>query len=210
MKFNLIFADHNSESGIFSVIFDRNDLVKCGIDSGEIDFDETYLGKNEYQKILNLFSRDLWYLSCFYDNNKLFFDNDYWNNITEDEFIKNVREASGLINNQIENAFKNRTLDILFQPLKDDIYNIDQILLRTKSKFDKRKKKKLLRIYAIKIDDNFYCITGGAIKVAPKMQDASNTNYELKKLNYIRDYLKANNVFDCDSFIDLINENNEE
>ena len=46
-----------------------------------------------------------------------------------------------------------------------------------------------LRIYAIRIEPNVYIVTGGAIK-----------------LTACRDFLKRNEVFDQDSFVDLFEE----
>lgn len=36
------------------------------------------------------------------------------------------------------------------------------------------------------------------------MQDALNTKIELSKLKYVREHLIDENVFDADSFVDLI------
>ena len=61
-------------------------------------------------------------------------------------------------------------------------------------------------MYAIRIDNNCFVITGGAIKMSQKMQDHKDTQEELKKLNKAKDYLADNDVHDIDSFTELINE----
>ncbi|NLA24310.1 MAG: hypothetical protein GX879_05015, partial [Bacteroidales bacterium] len=63
-----------------------------------------------------------------------------------------------------------------------------------------------LRYYAIKIDDNCFLITGGAIKMSQKMQEHPDTNNELKKLNKAKEYFKEIGVFDAESFYELLNE----
>jgi hypothetical protein len=72
----------------------------------------------------------------------------------------------------------------------------------------KRKgRQNLLRIYAIKIDSNCYVITGGAIKITETMQGHQDTLLELTKLEKCKQYLKENDVFDSDSFYELVNDN---
>ena len=66
--------------------------------------------------------------------------------------------------------------------------------------------KNTLRIYAIKIDENCFLITGGAIKMSQKMQDHPDSNNELSKINKAKEYLKDNDVVDEDSFYEFIKE----
>ena len=51
-----------------------------------------------------------------------------------------------------------------------------------------------LRLYAVKLQSGEYVITGGAIKMAQKMQDENATNKELKKLNDLRQYFVDNGI----------------
>ena len=65
-------------------------------------------------------------------------------------------------------------------------------------------KENILRYYAIKLDENCFVITGGAIKMSQTMQEHPDTTNELKKLEKARAYLKQNGVFDEDSFFELL------
>ena len=85
-----------------------------------------------------------------------------------------------------------------FEPLKLTEYN--KVLSFQKGKI----KKNQLRIYAIKIDENCFVITGGAIKMSQTMQDHPDTNIELKKLNAAKAFLESQGVFDADSFYEII------
>lgn len=69
-----------------------------------------------------------------------------------------------------------------------------------------------LRIYAIRIDENFYVVTGGTIKLDGgaiaarkefKMKDRDHTNDELKKINRCREFLREQGVIDEESFNDI-------
>ena len=61
-------------------------------------------------------------------------------------------------------------------------------------------------IVAIKIDNNCFVITGGAIKFHHLNKDRPHTQKEMQKINRCRDYLKDNGVFDADSFYEFLNE----
>ena len=60
----------------------------------------------------------------------------------------------------------------------------------------------------IRLEKNVFVITGGAIKLTRTMQERSHTQAELDKLNQCRQYLASNGVFDSDSFISMIEEDN--
>ena len=65
-----------------------------------------------------------------------------------------------------------------------------------------------LRVYAIRLEKNVFIVTCGAIKLTRTMQDRSHTQEELNKLNQCRQYLVSNGVFDSDSFVSMIEEDN--
>ncbi len=94
-------------------------------------------------------------------------------------------------------------LDDLFKPL--DITDATSVeLTRQKARnWDNRQHPSWLRVYAIRLEPNVYVVTGGAIKLTRTMQEREHTRVELEKLNRCKTYLKANGVFDRDSFVDL-------
>ena len=85
-----------------------------------------------------------------------------------------------------------------FEPLQLSEYT--KVLSFQKGKI----KKNQLRLYAIKIDENCFVITGGAIKMSQTMQDHPDTKIELKKLNAAKTFLESQCVFDADSFYEII------
>lgn len=97
----------------------------------------------------------------------------------------------------------NEPLEHFFRPLFDSELGI-KILSLQKGKIEEY--KNTLRIYAIKIDENCFLITGGAIKMSQKMQDHPDSNNELSKINKAKEYLKDNDVVDEDSFYEFIKE----
>ncbi len=167
-------------------------------------------------KIVTIFAHHL-YAFSFKDKtdelNRLY---DFWTNqkLLRDYFEKNnsVLEFENIdieeaISETIENA------ELLFELLSEHKNDLDRLFeaLSTKendSKFlhKQKSRRKWLRLYAIKIESNYYVITGGAIKQSQTMQQHPDTNEESKKLESCRNYLIDNHVFDADSFNDFLYE----
>lgn len=93
-----------------------------------------------------------------------------------------------------------KQLSDFFKPLDNKEYKCDVQLSMQKGR------KSYLRLYAIRIDDNIFVITGGAIKFHHLMEDKEHTKIELAKIKKARDYLKSQSVLDEDGFNDFLNE----
>ena len=149
---------------------------------------------NEYTRLMNSW-RDVVYLRQFASQNYI---SDKWN------FISEIQEDAEYIQDLMVNiAASNRPLESFFKPL-NNLETGERVLSLQKGRRYK------LRIYAIKIDENLFLITGGAIKLVLKMQDHADTRREKVKLEATKTYLKLNGVFNNDSFYELINENYED
>jgi len=115
-----------------------------------------------------------------------------------EEIFENLSEMENLLDN-IEND--RAKLNELFRPL-DDSHSGTGVLIFQKGKLRNNK----LRLYALKIADDCYVITGGAIKMSQSMQGHRDTAKELQKLTKAKEYLKTNDVFDDDSFYEFLTE----
>ena len=60
---------------------------------------------------------------------------------------------------------------------------------------DKGRKSPKLRIYAVRIGENTYVVTGGAIKLTHKMKDRPHTQQQLERLIRVRDWLKDEGIY---------------
>jgi len=111
------------------------------------------------------------------------------------KILMDVEQIQDFLENLNQN---NHPFGFYFEPLQ----NSEQVKLLA---FQKGKiRQNQLRFYAIKIDENCFLITGGAIKMSRKMIEHSDTLNELKKLIKVRTYLQTNGVFDNASFYELI------
>lgn len=144
---------------------------------------------NEYDRLMELWT-DLTFLKVFAKENKI-------NNVKR--FINEILQDAEQIQDFLDNLSQNKEpYGFYFKPLQDS--ESKKLLAFQKGKI----KKNRLRYYAIKLDNNCFVITGGAIKMSQTMQEHSDTNNELKKLETARTYLKQNGVFDEDSFFELL------
>ncbi|MCM1067991.1 MAG: hypothetical protein NC418_10510 [Muribaculaceae bacterium] len=97
-------------------------------------------------------------------------------------------------------------LDELFKPLDITDTRISELTREKARNWHRDRHASWLRIYAIRLEANVYIVTGGAIKLSRTMQEREHTVLELEKLNRCKAFLKANGVFDQDSFVELTNE----
>ncbi|MEA3496047.1 MAG: hypothetical protein U9R42_08430 [Bacteroidota bacterium] len=61
-----------------------------------------------------------------------------------------------------------------------------------------------MRIYAIRIEENVFIITGGAIKLTKTMNEREHLKNELKKLENVKQFLILEGIIDNDSIVDYL------
>lgn len=114
------------------------------------------------------------------------------------ERLANAEEIQDLLE---DITTQQKPLEFYFRPLNDNETGI-KILSLQKGKI----KYNGLRLYAIKIDENCFVITGGVIKMSHKMKHHPDSREELKKINQAKNFLQENDIIDKDSFFEFINE----
>jgi hypothetical protein len=93
----------------------------------------------------------------------------------------------------------------LFRPLSND-RTVVYFLERMKAKGERRSMPSWLRIYAIRLSEGTYIITGGTIKLTATMQERPHSNLELQKIEKVRNFLLNEGIIDNEGFIDYISE----
>lgn len=147
---------------------------------------------NEYDRLMDIWT-DVNYLRNYAKANNVKNINQFVNNR-----LKDAEQIQDLLD---EITTNNQPLEHYFRPLFDAEQGI-KILSMQKGKVDNNG----LRLYAIKIDNNLFVITGGAIKMSQTMQEHPDSNQELNKINKAKSFLQENDVIDNDSFYELIKE----
>lgn len=151
------------------------------------------------QKLSNWISID--YLTAFFTEHSN--DLETYFKITDlDSAIYDTIADAATLSCLILDISPNANLDQLFRPLEPSRMT-EMMLSREKAKGNNTSgHPSWLRLYAIKLDNGIYLITGGAIKLTPKMQDREHTLTELKRMEMVRNYLIDNGIIDSDGLID--------
>ena len=178
MEIICIFDTHNQ--GLYSVKYSGQD-------------------NDEFERLFDLW-QDLEYLEDFFNTNKTDLQSGFFGHISiEDAIMQTLEDANALQNIliRIKNSKENASISLnnLFKPLDNITYRPDDY---EKSKAYGVIDKTWIRLYALKVDDNCFVITGGAIKLTKKMAQRTHTQKELEKLNMCRDYLRQEGIIDSD------------
>jgi hypothetical protein len=80
------------------------------------------------------------------------------------------------------------------KPLNNGDHTLTVLQLSKGSIKNQRIKNPKLRIYAIRIANNAYVVTGAAIKLTRTMVEGVETNKQLQRLTLVRDWLKENGI----------------
>lgn len=157
--------------------------------------------ENAFYQAFDQWSDPIWLRNFFFQNK---------NDLNEHFKITNIDKA---IYETIDNADKlqclildlalESNLEQVFRPLEPSRTG-DVLLGKEKAKGEPIRHSSWLRIYAIKVGDSTYIITGGAIKLTATMQEREHTLAELQKMEIVRNHLISEGVVDSEGFIDLL------
>jgi hypothetical protein len=155
---------------------------------------------DEYRRLMKLW-RDPVYVVDFLEQHAA----DLPGHKSLEDLALQIGENADAIDSTIREKTKdeNNNLGAFFKALHNQEYQVRILSLQ-------KGREQYLRLYAIKISDNCFIVTGGAIKFTHLMEDRDHTRAELARLKQCRDFLNDNGVFDKDSFFELITEQNND
>ena len=110
-----------------------------------------------------------------------------------------VREAM-LLKAKLLRAQKSRNLGDMFLPLSKGKTENFPILIKAYGVSQRAK----LRLYAVRLDDGTYIISGGAIKIAKTMDGSDDLKLQKVRLKRLRDFLRQEGIDDVDQLEELI------
>lgn len=210
MRFDLIYPKSESEMLdvpciVAAVYFSKEELLAIGVDLDSLEINDAFVEENEFQKAFKLWQSPL-YLSDFYDKYRPFLEVEYWHNITEEDFYRDVNQSIRRNKDELIDKMEKNEFSSLVEPL--DVSDREKRLydsIRVKIKQGTIGGHYPFRFYAIEVEENkCYIITGATIKVHKDMGKAMNTKLELDKLKRVYNELAANGVKDKDEFIHYI------
>lgn len=160
--------------------------------------------KDEYNRLFDEWN-NLDYLEKFFNDHIDELKNPYWCRVPVPELAMQqvVSEANDLeddIEKRVTDNSNGDTLDGLFYELGGK-YKGCKIWVSQKAYGPDR--PSLIRLYAIKIDDNCYLIIGGGIKLRDTIQESPELNeHVLKDIDRVREYLRITGISDASGLED--------
>lgn len=179
----------------FDKILDDNRLWAVRYD-GESD--------NTLQIVFNQWNDPEWLWDFFTENLS---DLESYFKITDvNQAIYDTIEDSEELECLILDISPDANLDLLFRPLENN-RTAEMMLGKEKARlYNREEHASWLRLYAIKLEQGHYIITGGAIKLTRTMQERDHTLQELAKMEQVRNLLIEDGVVDAEGFEDYTNE----
>lgn len=185
---------HNRKNMTFDKITDDGRLWAVRYD-GESD--------NALYTLFDKWDDVVWLRQFFRDN---------WDDLTAyfkvtdiNQAIEDTIEDSNQLQCLMLDLQPDSDLESLFHPL-ENFRTSEMVLGKEKARLKRTvRHSSWLRIYAIKLSQGVYVITGGAIKLTFAMEERDHTKTELTKLEKVRRFLLNEDIIDDDSFIDYVN-----
>jgi hypothetical protein len=157
---------------------------------------------NELYYLFDKWNDVLW-LRNFFNNNKN--DLETYFNVDINTAISDTTEDSERLEEILMDISEETDLDTIFRPLNN--YTKEAYLEKEKARILRQRHTSWLRIYAIKLSQGVFIITGGTIKLTATMQERQHTAKELVKIEKVRRFLIENGIVDDTGFMDYyINE----
>lgn len=159
---------------------------------------------NELFRLFDQWNDVMWLRNFFKENIN---DLSAYFKITDiNQAISDTIDDSEILEGVILDISPEANLDLIFRPLSNN-RTIAEMLEKMKARGERTNRHdSWLRIYAIRLADGKYIITGGAIKLTATMQERAHTQAELDKIEKVRRFLLDEGIVDDDGFIDYISE----
>lgn len=194
-----IFVEPTSFEGLYTFCYSNNEIDQ------DLDSENNYI--NEFDRLFENWT-DTEYVTNYLLANKSYIETEYFQHVYIDDLIEKIineaEELEQLFYDYAETGFldKKNSLQVIFKPLKNKETNLPQHQF-SKSKIDNRKlfPRPILRVYAIRMSENTFIVTGGCIKLTRLMNEHPDTDLELKKIENVKAYLKKNNLNSLDDLI---------
>lgn len=161
----------------------------------------------EYERIFEIWEDPEYIYNFCVDNlpdihNKFGYDID--EEAAANELMDEAEQLKQLLYDLAKRRLSAHSLQQLFRPLYNQESNLLELQLSKGSIKNQYSRNPKLRIYAVRIGENTYVITGGAIKLTNLMQDRAHTQNELTKLKRSRDWLKSEGIHYPEDLKELI------
>lgn len=163
----------------------------------------------DHDEFSNIFDQwtDIEHLENFFTAHEIDLNRPYWDGITIVQAIIETRYEAIKFRKFLKKLSKTpKKVRIskfisFFKPLEKNQFNFSYL---DKKKVYGLRNKTWLRIYALKVGEDMYIITGGTIKLTDNMAERPHTLKELRKLEACKQFLKNEGIIDEEGIIELL------
>jgi hypothetical protein len=120
-----------------------------------------------------------------------------------EELMEEAEELMQLLVMLGKKQLAGTNLQHLFKPLDNRQSNITELQLSKGSAKTRVRKNPKLRLYAVRIGENTYVVTGGAIKLTHRMDERPHTQKQLIRLTSVKNWLKEESIIYPEDLTDL-------
>jgi len=158
--------------------------------------------ENEFDRLFDLWN-DVEYLTQFLEDNQEYLSSTVWQQTPEPEdaarqILEEATKLEELFDSLYNNVLEGRKPDFdnHFKFLEGDYkYSLQWPPMKSYGTI----RPSLLRMYAIKMKENVYLITGGGIKLADKIQNSPDLkDHVLQNIEKVRSFLKENGILEAE------------
>jgi hypothetical protein len=110
-----------------------------------------------------------------------------------DELMEEAEELKALLFSLAEGQKQGENLQHVFKPLNNE-GALTELQLSKASAKGRMFNNPKLRIYAVRVGENTYVVSGGVIKLTDKMKVREHTKEQWERIQMLRDWLKSENV----------------
>lgn len=148
--------------------------------------------------------QDPLYLEEFFNENEKDLNSGFFGKCSVSNAVLRTRQEAKSLEQKMRQLATSSThsLDELFRPLHEPPSPNKPESSKAKGDWP----KSWLRIYAIKVQDGVYLVTGGCIKLTRAMQDRPHSALHIKRLEKCIEFLKEEGITDVQGIVELANE----
>lgn len=158
--------------------------------------------ENEFDRLFDLWN-DVEHITQFLEDNQEYLNSPIWQQTPEPEdaarqVLLEAANLEKLFDDLYNNVLKGRKpdFDSHFSFLEGNYrYSLQWPPMKSYGTY----RPSLLRMYAIKMNENVYLITGGGIKLADKIQNSPDLKeHVLQNIEKVRSFLKENGILEAE------------
>ena len=161
---------------------------------------------DEYERLFENWTNKEW-IRKYLERNETWLASDFFKSHTKEAIVTAIEKEAVFLDDFFIRVYEEgfgancSVLQHIFKPLDNREYRLYALQQQKGKATGRRFNTAFLRIYAIRLHENLFIITGGAIKLTQSMSEHPDTLEELNKLKKAVAFLRDNGINTSDDLI---------